>query len=85
MPLFEEILGQSRRRMVALQPKMAVATADLQRHTSQLETATLDTPEAQDIARKLDIDMRKSAALKDRLLQAINERDDGLKSAGFAD
>ena len=35
-----------------LQPPMAVTTADMQRHTSQLEMGTPNTPEAQDIAHR---------------------------------
>ena len=73
--------------MKPLQPQLAVVTADMQRHTSQLETATPGTPEAQDIARKLDIDMRKAAALKNELVDMIKERDDlmGGIMAGFTD
>jgi hypothetical protein len=84
MTRLEEILERSRSRMMPLQPQMAVTTADMQRHFSQLETATPNTPEAQDIARKLDIDMRKAAALKNELVDMVNERDDERKVAGFS-
>ncbi len=83
MARLEEVLEQSRNRMMPLQPQMAATTADMQRHFSQLETATPNTPEAQDIARKLDIDMRKAAALKNELIEIIKERDDEMKMAGF--
>ena len=85
MTRLEEILERSRSRMMPLQPQMAVTTADMQRHTSQLETATPNTPEAQGIAHKLDIDMRKAAALKNELVEIIEERDDAMKSCGFTD
>ena len=68
-----------------LQPQIVVTTADMQRHTSQLEMATPNTPEAQDIAHKLDIDMRKAADLKNELVEIIKERDDAMKSCGFTD
>ena len=83
MARLEEVLEQSRNRMMPLQLQMAATTADMQRHFSQLETATPNTPEAQDIARKLDIDMRKAAALKNELIEIIKERDDEMKMAGF--
>ena len=85
MACLEEILRRTRSRMMPLQPQMAVTTADMQRHTSQLEMATPNTPEAQDIVHKLDIDMRKAAALKNELVEIIKERDDAMKSCGFTD
>ncbi len=83
MARLEEILERSRNRMEPLQPQMAVTTVDMQRHTSQLETAIPNTPEAQVIAHKLDIDMRKEAALKNELVEMINERDKAMEVAGF--
>ena len=83
MTRLEGILERCRNRMMPLQPRMAVATADMQRHTGQLETATPGAPEAQDAARKLDIDMRKAAVLRDELAEIIAERDEALRSAGF--
>ena len=62
---------------------MAVTTADMQQHTSQLKTATPNTPDAQGIVNKLDIDMRKATAIKNELVDIINERDDARKAAGF--
>ena len=85
MACLEEIVERCRNQMMPLQPQMAVCTADIQRHTSQLETSTPNTPEAQDIAHKLDIDMRKGAALKNELAEIISERDDAMKSCGFTD
>ena len=79
----EEIIELSRSRMKPLLPRMAVTTADLQRHTSQLKTATPNTPDAQGIVHKLDIDMRKAAAIKNELVDIINERDDARKACGF--
>lgn len=84
MNSLEGILDRSRTRMLSLQPKMAVTTADIQRHTSQLETTEPDTPEAQGIAHRLDIDMRKAAAVKNELLEIVKERDDAMNSSGFA-
>ena len=83
MTCLEEILERSRSRMMPLQPQMAVTTADMQRHTNQLETATPNTQEAQGIAHNLDIDMRKAATLKNELVEIIKERDDAMKSCGF--
>ena len=83
MTCLEEILERARSRMMPLQPQMAVTIADMQRHTSQLETATPNTPEVQGIAHNLDIDMRKAATLKNELVEIIKERDDAMKSYGF--
>ena len=83
MTRLEVILERCRNRMMPFQPRMAVAAADMHRHTDQLETATPGTPEAQDAARKLDIDMRKAAALRDELAETIEERDEALRSAGL--
>ncbi len=83
MTRLEEILERSRNRMMPLQPQMAVTAAEMQRESSQLETATPNTPEAQHIARKLDIDMRKAAAFKNKLAEIIKERDYAMKMAGF--
>ena len=84
MTCLEKIVERSRNRMMPLQPQMAVTTADMQRHTSQLETAAPNTQEAQDIARKLDIDMRRAATLKNELVEIVKERDDAMKSCGFS-
>ena len=83
MTRLEGILDRCRNRMMPLQPRMAVAAADMQRHTGQLEMATAGTTEAQDSARKLDIDMRKAAAIRDELAEIIEERDEAMRSAGF--
>ena len=83
MACLEEIIERSHSRMKPLLPRMAVTTADMQRHTSQLRTATPNTPDAQGIVHKLDIDMREAAALKNELVDIINERNDARKAAGF--
>ena len=85
MTCLEEIIKRSRNQLKPLLPRMAVTTADLQRHTSQLEAATPDTPEAQGIVHKLDISMRAAADLKNELVDMIQERDDAMKAAGFID
>ena len=85
MGRLEGVVEGCRNRMMPLQPQMAVCTADIQRHTSQLETAIPYTHEAQDIARNLDLDMRKATALKNELVEIIKERDDAMKSLGFTD
>ena len=83
MARLEEIIERSRNRMKPLLPRMAVTTADMQRHTVQLKTATPHTPDAQGIVHKLDIHMREAAALKNELVDIVNERDDARKGAGF--
>ena len=83
MTRLEEILELSRSRMMPLLPQMAVTTADMQRHTIQLKTATPNTPDAQCIVHKLDIDMREAATLKNELVDIINKRDDARNGAGF--
>ena len=83
MTRLEGMLDHCRERMTPLQPRMQVAAADMQRHTSQLEMATPGTPEAQEAAGKLDIDMRKAAAIRDELAQIIKQRDETLRAAGF--
>ena len=83
MACLEEIIDRSRSRMKPLLPRMAVTTADMQRHTIQLKTATPNTPDAQGIVHKLDINMREAAALKNELVDIVNERDDARKAAGF--
>lgn len=85
MSHYEGILDRCRYKMLPLQPRMAVTTANMQRHTGQLETATPDTPEAQEIARKLDQDMRNAAAIKNELVDIIEELNSSLQSAGFAE
>ena len=84
MACLEEIIERSRSRMKTLLPRMAVTTADIQRHTSQLRTATPNTSDAQGMVHKLDIDMREAAALKNELVNIVNERDDARKVAGFS-
>ena len=84
MAYLEEIVERSRSQMKPLQPQMAVTTANMQRHTSQLETVTPNTPEAQGIVHKLDIDMRKAAAIKNELVDIIKERDDAMRLVGFS-
>ena len=84
MACVEEIIKRSSSRMKPLLPRMAVTTADMQRLASQLRTATPNTPDAQGIVRKLDIDMREAAALKNELVDIVNERDDARKVAGFS-
>ena len=81
MACLEEIIERCRSRMKTLLPRMAVTTADIQRHTSQLRTATPNTPDAQGMVHKLDIDMREVAALKNELVDIVNERDDARKDA----
>ena len=83
MTRLEEILELSRSRMMPLLPQMAVTTADMQRHTIQLKTATPNTPDAQCIVHKLGIDMREAATLKNELVDIINKRDDARNGAGF--
>ncbi len=83
MACLEEIIERSRSRMKPLLPRMAVTTADMQRHTSQLKAATPNTPDAQRIVHKLDIDMREVAALKNELVDIVKERDDARKVAAF--
>ena len=70
--------------MMQLRPRITVTTADLQRHTGQLETMTPDTTEAQEIVSKIDADMRKAAEAKNDLVEIINERDKAIKAAGIA-
>ena len=84
MACLEEIIQRSRSRLKPLLQRMAVTTADIQRHTSQLRTATPNTPDAKDIVHKLDIDMRRAAALKNELVDIVNKRDDARKAAGFS-
>ena len=83
MDCVEECLEECGSRFNVLEPRMAVVTADMHRHTSQLEKATPNTPEAQDIAGRLDKDMRRAAALNDELSEAIQHRDKGLESCGM--
>ena len=85
MACLEEIIKRSRIQMKPLLPRMAVITYDMQRHASQLEAATPDTPEAQGIVHKLDISMRAATDLKNELVDMIQERDDAMKAAGFID
>ena len=84
MACLEEIIERSRSRMKPLLPRMAVATADIQWHFSQLRIATPNTPDARGIVHKLDIDMREAATLKNELVGIVNERDDARKAAGFS-
>ena len=79
----EEIIERSRIRMKPLLPRMAVITAEMQGHTSQLDAATPNTPEAQGLAYELDIDMRKATAVKDELVEIVKERDYSMASSGF--
>ena len=79
MTCLEEIIKRSRTQLKPLLPRMAVTMADLQRLTSQLETVTPDTPEAQGVVHKLDISMRAATDLKNELVDIIQERDDAMK------
>ena len=85
MSCLERIIKRSGTQMKPLLPRMAVITADLKRHTSQIEVATPDTPEAQGVVHKLDISMRAAADLKNELVKMIQERDEDMKAAGFID
>ena len=83
MACLEEIVEQSSSRMKPLQPQMAVTTADIQRHTSQLERQHPTRQKPKAFAHNLETDMRKAAALKNELVEIIKERDDAIKVAGF--
>lgn len=83
MDELESILERCRSRLIPLQSRMAVISADLQRHTSQLETAAAGTPVAQETVERLDMDMRKATAIKNEIVEIIEERDEALKSGGF--
>ena len=85
MDKLESIYEACHKTMADLQPRMAVTTANLQRHTSQLETATPKSQEAQDAARKLDADMREAATIKDELIKAIEKRDSEFRESGYLD
>ena len=85
MACLEEIIKRSRSRMKPLLPQMTVTTADMQLHTSQLKTAIPNTPDAQGIVHKLDINMREAAALTNEVVDIIKERDDAMKSFSFTD
>ena len=84
MSTLETIYEKFRNAMADLQPIMEVATANLRRHTSQLETATPDSKEAQDAARKLDVDMREAELIKDDLIKAVEKRDKMFEDFGFS-
>lgn len=84
MEKLESILEKCRSKLMPLQPRMAVISADLQRHTSQLETASTGTPVAQETVERLDMDMRKATAVKNEIVGIIGERDEALKMDGFA-
>ena len=85
MDRFESILDRGRVKMLPLQNRMNVATTNIQRHASQLETADPNTLEAQEIAHNLDIDMRDAAAIKNELVYIIKEVNDRLQIAGFSE
>ena len=85
MACLEDIIERSRIQIKPLLPQMAVTTAHMQEHISQLKAATPNTPDAQDIVHKLDIDMRKAASLKTELAEMIEERDQAIKVASFID
>lgn len=85
MDNLESIYAACRNAMADLQPRMAVTTANLQRHTSQLETATPESQEAQYDVRKLDADMREAATIKDELIKAIEKRDTEFRESGYLD
>lgn len=85
MVCLEDILERSRIRMKSLLPQMAVTTAHMQEHISQLEAATPNTQDAQDIVHKLDIAMREAASLKNELVDMIQERDYAMKACDFVD
>ena len=69
--------------MKRLLPRMAVTTADLQRHTSQLRTETPNPPDAQSIVQELGINMREAAALKNEVVDIVNKQDNTRKVAGL--
>ncbi len=71
--------------MKSLLPQMAVTTAHMQEHISQLEAATPNTQNAQDIVHKLDLAMREAASLKNELVDMIQERDCAMKACDFVD
>ena len=81
----EKILENSRSQLMDLLPRIAVVTADLQKHTTQLETTEPNTSEAQEAVGKLDIDMRKATAIKIELLDILQQRDDNLRANGFGE
>lgn len=83
MDCLEEIVQRSCIRMKPLLPRMAVITVDMQRHTSQLDTTTPNMPGDQELAHELDIAMRKAAAVKDELIEIVEERDNFMALSGF--
>jgi hypothetical protein len=84
MEQFETIIGKCRSRLAPLQPKMAVVTSDMQRHTSQVETAIAGTPDAQEAVNRLKIDMEKAATMRNEITDIVEEREAAMKSAGLA-
>ena len=81
----ESIYEECHKAMADLQPRMAVTTANLQHHTSQLKAASPQSQEALDAARALDADMREAATIKDRLIEAIEKRDNDFRESGYLD
>lgn len=65
-----------------LDPEIQAIAADMQRHISQLEGAKPDTEEAMTVVQHLDEDMRHCIAVKDRLFQIVQQRDEELQQAG---
>ena len=66
-----------------LDPEILGVTADLQRHTSDLEKATPESEEAMKAVQSLDEDMRRCIDIKQRLMQFVQNRDEALVNAGI--
>ena len=84
MEQLETIIEKCRSRLAPLQSKMAVVTSDMQRHTSQAETATAGTPEAQEAVNRLKIDMEKAASINNEITDIGEECEEAMKNTGFA-
>lgn len=66
-----------------LDPELLGLTADLQRHTSDLEKVIPESEEAMKAVQRLDEDMRRCIDIKQRLMMFVQDRDEALVNAGI--
>ena len=85
MTILERVIEESVEKMKPLHSKMVTTTADIQRHTGQLEQADPNAHNLQEIAQRLDMDLRKAAKLENKFHAIVAEQETQLKANGLID
>ena len=83
MTILERIYTKSGNSMEELRPRMAVVSANLQRHTGVLEIAEPESDNARKAAQLLEKDLGEAIAIRKALVEIVEKRDRLLENYGF--